>query len=224
MLILEFWHHVIKFGVDKLVSIIWKFAICFVGDDGKYKQDKVGQKRLPLLSPQWASGEANTSLNAKEKDSENQPPHVFLLTKKLGKSWLFIRHALNVTSVFISTKLWLLKQRMMEDTANSNFRCFMFYFYVFSVFQVRYTGYRDRPLHERQTKFICALREGHSEIVSPSLLRSRLWTCKFLFITGIYRYGFQCNADIWSHSCVQSCPQTMWLWKGTRKGEKSETY
>merc|ERR1712088_520362 len=30
--------------------------------------------------------------------------------------------------------------------------------------EVRYTGYRDRPLHERQTKFICALREGHTEI------------------------------------------------------------
>ena len=32
-------------------------------------------------------------------------------------------------------------------------------------FQVRYTAYRDRPLHERQTKFICSLREGHTEIV-----------------------------------------------------------
>jgi hypothetical protein len=31
-------------------------------------------------------------------------------------------------------------------------------------FQVRYTAYRDRPLHERQTKFICALREGHTEV------------------------------------------------------------
>jgi len=30
--------------------------------------------------------------------------------------------------------------------------------------EVRFTGYRDRPLHERQTKFICALREGHTEI------------------------------------------------------------
>ena len=36
----------------------------------------------------------------------------------------------------------------------------------FVYFQVRYTGYRDRPLHERQTKFICALREGHTELVS----------------------------------------------------------
>ena len=34
-----------------------------------------------------------------------------------------------------------------------------------SSFQVRYTAYRDRPLHERQTKFICSLREGHTEIV-----------------------------------------------------------
>ena len=35
----------------------------------------------------------------------------------------------------------------------------------FLLFQVRYTAYRDRPLHERQTKFICSLREGHTEIV-----------------------------------------------------------
>ncbi|XP_040564423.1 protein big brother isoform X1 [Lepeophtheirus salmonis] len=30
--------------------------------------------------------------------------------------------------------------------------------------EVRYTGFRDRPLHERQAKFHCSLREGHTEI------------------------------------------------------------
>ncbi len=35
-----------------------------------------------------------------------------------------------------------------------------------SLDQVRYTGYRDRPLHERQTKFQHALRDGNVEIVS----------------------------------------------------------
>lgn len=30
--------------------------------------------------------------------------------------------------------------------------------------QVRYTGYRDRPLEERQVRFQNACREGHTEI------------------------------------------------------------
>ena len=34
--------------------------------------------------------------------------------------------------------------------------------------QVRFTGFRDRPLLERQGKFIQSLREGHTEIVSSS--------------------------------------------------------
>ena len=38
-------------------------------------------------------------------------------------------------------------------------------------FQVRYTAFRDRPLQERQGKFINSLREGHTEIVShPTFL------------------------------------------------------
>ena len=32
--------------------------------------------------------------------------------------------------------------------------------------QVRYTGYRDRPIHERQNKFLNAARDGSTEIVS----------------------------------------------------------
>lgn len=35
--------------------------------------------------------------------------------------------------------------------------------------QVRYTGYRDRPLHERQAKFQHALRDGNVELVSQGL-------------------------------------------------------
>lgn len=36
------------------------------------------------------------------------------------------------------------------------------------MFQVRYTGYRDRPIHERQNKFLNAARDGSTEIVSES--------------------------------------------------------
>ena len=36
----------------------------------------------------------------------------------------------------------------------------------YSHFQVRYTGYRDRPIHERQNKFLNAARDGSTEIVS----------------------------------------------------------
>jgi hypothetical protein len=36
------------------------------------------------------------------------------------------------------------------------------------LFKVRYTGYRDRPLHERQNKFLCAIRDGHAEVVRIS--------------------------------------------------------
>lgn len=32
------------------------------------------------------------------------------------------------------------------------------------MFQVRYTGYRDRPQEERQVRFQNACREGHTEI------------------------------------------------------------
>ena len=34
--------------------------------------------------------------------------------------------------------------------------------------QIRYTAFRDRPLQERQAKFLAALREGHTEIVSAN--------------------------------------------------------
>ena len=37
---------------------------------------------------------------------------------------------------------------------------------ILSLFQVRYTGYRDRPIHERQSKFLNGCREGTTEIVS----------------------------------------------------------
>jgi hypothetical protein len=32
------------------------------------------------------------------------------------------------------------------------------------LFQVRYTGYRDRPPEERQMRFTSGCREGHTEI------------------------------------------------------------
>ena len=52
-------------------------------------------------------------------------------------------------------------------------------------FQVRFTGYRDRPLHERQTKFICALREGHTEIVSIFLSNFTFKKYKYTIIMNI---------------------------------------
>lgn len=36
--------------------------------------------------------------------------------------------------------------------------------------QVRYTGYRDRPVEERQMRFQNGCREGHTEIVSLSFM------------------------------------------------------
>jgi Core binding factor beta subunit len=36
----------------------------------------------------------------------------------------------------------------------------------FFVVQVRYVGFRDRPLEERQMRFAAGCREGHTEIVS----------------------------------------------------------
>lgn len=44
-----------------------------------------------------------------------------------------------------------------SETVCSNFLCD---FYV----QVRYTGYRDRPLEERQVRFQNGCREGHAEV------------------------------------------------------------
>ena len=35
--------------------------------------------------------------------------------------------------------------------------------------QVRFTGFRDRPLHERQAKFQHSLREGNIEMVSTGI-------------------------------------------------------
>ena len=37
---------------------------------------------------------------------------------------------------------------------------------VFCNAQVRYTGFRDRPLQERQLRFQSACREGHTDLVS----------------------------------------------------------
>ena len=39
----------------------------------------------------------------------------------------------------------------------------------FLLFQVRFTLYRERPLHERQAKFQQGCREGHVEMVSASV-------------------------------------------------------
>jgi hypothetical protein len=36
---------------------------------------------------------------------------------------------------------------------------------LFCIQQARYTGFRDRPLHERQAKFQQACREGNIEMV-----------------------------------------------------------
>ena len=41
---------------------------------------------------------------------------------------------------------------------------FLLFFPIFFL-QARYTGFRDRPLHERQAKFQQACREGQIELV-----------------------------------------------------------
>ena len=60
-------------------------------------------------------------------------------------------------------------------------------------FQVRFTGYRDRPLHERQTKFICALREGHTEIVSIFLRNFTFKKYKYTIFQKVQVYNFHEN-------------------------------
>ena len=42
---------------------------------------------------------------------------------------------------------------------------FYYYFFLSFFLQARYTGFRDRPLHERQAKFQQACREGQIELV-----------------------------------------------------------
>ncbi len=54
--------------------------------------------------------------------------------------------------------------------------------YFSLLFQVRYTAFRDRPLAERQQKFIGSLREGHVEIVRKLLFFFKimcLYDCRF---------------------------------------------
>ena len=43
---------------------------------------------------------------------------------------------------------------------------FLSLFFLSFFLQARYTGFRDRPLHERQAKFQHSLREGNIEMVS----------------------------------------------------------
>lgn len=38
------------------------------------------------------------------------------------------------------------------------------WYLLFNLFQVRYTGYRDRPQEERMVRFQNGCREGHTEI------------------------------------------------------------
>jgi len=40
---------------------------------------------------------------------------------------------------------------------------------------VRYTGYRDRPLEERQVRFQNGCREGHTELVSTPVFVERMF-------------------------------------------------
>ncbi len=53
-------------------------------------------------------------------------------------------------------------------SANQDFLDFISYqsLLILLILQVRYTGYRDRPLEERQIRFQNACREGHTEVVS----------------------------------------------------------
>ena len=58
---------------------------------------------------------------------------------------------------------------------------------ILVICQVRYTGYRDRPIHERQNKFLSAARDGSTEIVSILFIiltlekfnRNHLWLLVF---------------------------------------------
>ena len=59
------------------------------------------------------------------------------------------------------------------------------------MFQVRYTGYRDRPIHERQNKFLNAARDGSTEIVSETVTADRAATEVGIPTIGRYTDHFQ---------------------------------
>ena len=59
------------------------------------------------------------------------------------------------------------------------------------MFQVRYTGYRDRPIHERQNKFLNAARDGSTEIVSETVTADRAATEVGIPNIGRYTNHFQ---------------------------------
>jgi len=56
--------------------------------------------------------------------------------------------------------------------------------FPFVPIQVRYTGYRDRPLEERQVRFQNGCREGHTELVStPKFQASTQHACIYIFVS-----------------------------------------
>ena len=85
----------------------------------------------------------------------------------------------------------IIKPRRMEHLQSEEPFSSDPYFNTFCfTFQVRFTGYRDRPLHERQTKFICALREGHTEIVSIFLSNFTFKKYRYRIIMNIEQFTY----------------------------------
>jgi hypothetical protein len=41
---------------------------------------------------------------------------------------------------------------------------------LFTLFQIKYTGFRDRPHEERQLRFQTDCREGHADVVSSFII------------------------------------------------------
>ena len=111
----------------------------------------------------------------------------FVVVELLGQQFEYIHNAITITSGFVLTIYLRICFKILNNLGIQ-------YSYIYQVltntfyftFQVRFTGYRDRPLHERQTKFICALREGHTEIVS-------IFLSNFTFKK--YRYRINMNIE-----------------------------
>ena len=55
--------------------------------------------------------------------------------------------------------------------------------------QVKYTGYRDRPVEERKRRFVEDLQEGHSVIVRAAVANTYTHLCPLS--PDVHRHGYQ---------------------------------
>jgi len=87
--------------------------------------------------------------------------------------------------------------------------------------QVRFTSFRDRPLQERQHKFIGALREGHVEIVSEEATLFSQAPFLTHVSAGFYCHRFQSGLVVQPahHAHLRPAVQADGLREGSGQGE-----